>query len=277
MALVLAPSLLLLSAPVVPQEAPAARRPEQSIVLFGPGTGLAAFEPWLVDTHEKDPDRVFTVVDQVDGAPAIRISGERWGGIVTREAFRDYRLVVEFRWGLLTWAQRRNAARDSGVLVHCQGRPGNTGKDGNGPWMRSIEAQVIEGGVGDFILVAGWEPDGRKLQPSFTVTAGVDRDGEPVFEPKGAPKPFSDGRVNWFGRDVDWKDTLGFRGRADVESPYGHWTRLEVIAEGDKVTNVVNGTIVNHATQATFREGRIMLQSEGAEIYFRKVELQPVN
>lgn len=276
-ALVLAPSLLLLSAPAVPQNAPEARRPDSPIVLFGPGTGLAAFEPWLVDTHEKDPDRVFTVVDQVDGAPAIRISGERWGGIVTREAFRDYRLVVEFRWGLLTWAQRRNAARDSGVLVHCQGRPGNTGKDGNGPWMRSIEAQVIEGGVGDFILVAGWEPDGRKLQPSFTVTAGVDRDGEPVFDPKGAPKAFTDGRVNWSGRDVDWKDALGFRGRADVESPYGQWTRLEVIAEGDAVTNVVNGTVVNRATQATFREGRIMLQSEGAEIYFRKVELQPLH
>ena len=276
-ALVLAPSLLLLSAPVVPQDAPAARRPEAPIVLFGPGTGLGAFEAWLVDTHEKDPDRVFTVVDQIDGAPAIRISGERWGGIVTREAFRDYRLVVEFRWGLLTWDKRKNAARDSGVLVHCQGRPGNTGRDGNGPWMRSIEAQVIEGGVGDFILVAGWEPDGRRLQPSFTVTAGVDRDGEPVFDLNGTPKPFTDGRVNWFGRDVDWKDALGFRGGADVESPYGQWTRLEVVAKGDEITNVVNGTIVNRATASTYRDGRIMLQSEGAEIYFRKVEVQPLH
>jgi hypothetical protein len=273
---VLALPLALVPPPAVSQDAPAARRPEKPIVLFGPGTGLGAFETWLVDTHEKDPDRVFTVVDKVDGAPAIRISGERCGGLVTREAFRDYRLVVEFRWGLLTWDKRKDAARDSGVLVHCQGHPGNTGKDGNGPWMRSIEAQVIEGGVGDFILVAGWEPDGRKLQPSFTVTAGVDRDREPVFDPAAAPKAFNDGRVNWFGRDVDWKDTLGFRGRADVESPYGQWTRLEVIADGDKVTNVVNGTVVNRATGATFRDGRIMLQSEGAEIYFRKVEVQPL-
>ncbi|MFN8092765.1 MAG: DUF1080 domain-containing protein [Vicinamibacteria bacterium] len=268
------PALALVSAVALPQDAPAARRPEQPIVLFGPGTGLGAFETWLVDSHEKDPDRVFTVVDQVDGAPAMRISGERWGGLVTREAFRDYRLVVEFRWGLLTWDKRKNAARDSGVLVHCQGRPGNTGKDGNGPWMRSIEAQVIEGGVGDFILVAGWEPDGRKLQPSFTVTAGVDRDGEPVFDPAGAPKAFTDGRVNWFGRDVDWKDTLGFRGRADVESPTGQWTRLEVIADGDKVTNLVNGTIVNRATgvhvprrlhHAPVRRRRDLLPESGAQ------------
>ena len=121
-----------------------------------------------MDSHREDPLRVFSVVDQVDGAPAIRISGERWGGLVTREAYRDYRLVVEFRWGLATWGERRSAARDSGVLVHAQGPDGNTGADVNGPWMRSIEAQVIEGGVGDIILVAGFDAEGRKLTPHMT-------------------------------------------------------------------------------------------------------------
>ncbi len=262
--------------PAAPQGGPpGVLRPERPIVLFD-GRGLDAFETWLVDSHREDPDRVFSVVDQVDGAPALRVSGQHWGGIVTRQSFRDYRLVVEFRWGLATWGERKNAARDSGVLVHCQGREGNTGPDANGPWMRSIEAQVIEGGVGDFILVAGFEPDGRRMVPSLVATAGVDRDDEPVYDPNAAPRPFTDGRVNWFGRDVDWKDVLGFRGRHDVESPYGQWTRLEVIAQGDQVTNVVNGTVVNRAMQASLREGRIMLQSEGAEIYFRKVELHPL-
>ena len=134
------------------------------------------------------------MVDQVDGAPAIRISGERWGGLVTREAYRDYRLVVEFRWGLATWGERKNAARDSGVLVHGQGPDGNTGADGNGAWMRSVEAQVIEGGVGDFILVAGFDAEGRKLAPRMTARARKDRDGEPVFDPSGAEREFSDER-----------------------------------------------------------------------------------
>ena len=74
-------------------------RPDRTIQLFD-GKSLAPFYTWLVDSHREDPLRVFTVVDQVDGAPAIRISGERWGGLVTRETYRDYRLVVEFRWGL---------------------------------------------------------------------------------------------------------------------------------------------------------------------------------
>jgi Domain of Unknown Function (DUF1080) len=250
-------------------------RPDRTIHLFD-GKSLAPFYTWLVDDHREDPLRVFSVVDQVDGAPAIRISGERWGGLVTRETFRDYRLVVEFRWGLVTWGERKNASRDSGVLIHGQGPDGNTGANGNGAWMRSVEAQVIEGGVGDFILVAGMDAGGRKLTPRMSARAGKDRDGEDVFDPRGEAREFEGGRINWFGRDVDWKDELGFRGRQDVESPHGAWTRLEVIADGDRVTNMVNGKVVNEGTRSSLTEGHILVQSEGAEIYFRRIDLEPL-
>ena len=106
------------------------------MTLFN-GRDLSGFDTWLVDHHDRDPDRVFSVVEQVDGAPAIRISGQHWGGIATRERYADYRLVVEFRWGLLTWGARQRAARDSGVLVHGEGPLGNTARDMNGPWLRS--------------------------------------------------------------------------------------------------------------------------------------------
>ncbi len=250
-------------------------RPDRTIHLFD-GKSLAPFYTWLVDDHREDPLRVFSVVDQVDGAPAIRVSGERWGGLVTRDAYRDYPLIVEFRWGLLTWGERQKAARDSGVLVHAQGADGNTGADFNGPWMRSIEAQVIEGGVGDIILVGGFEDRGPKVTPHLVARAGKDRDGEDVYDPQGQEREFGTGRVNWYGRDVDWQDTLGFRGRQDVESPWGQWTRLEVIADGDRVTNVVNGKVVNAATRSSVTEGKIIVQSEGAEIYFRRIDLEPL-
>ena len=250
-------------------------RPDKVIHLFD-GKTLDNFYTWVVDSHREDPLRVFTVVDQVDGAPAIRVSGEKWGGLTTRESYRDYHLIVEFRWGFLTWAQRKNAARDSGVLVHGQGVDGSTGRDFNGPWMRSIEAQIIEGGVGDLILVAGFEADGTRLTPRITARAGKDRDGEPVFDPAGDARVFESGRVNWYGRDPDWADKLGFRGKADVESPWGEWTRLDVIAEGDRLTYLVNGKVVNEGVQASLTEGKILFQCEGAEIFFRRIELQPV-
>lgn len=250
-------------------------RPEKTIELFD-GKSLDAFYSWLVDTHEEDPLRVFTVADRVDGASAIRISGEAWGGIVTKEEYQDYHLIVEFRWGPVTSGSRKTRTRDSGVLVHCQGENGNSGQDFNGPWMRSIEAQIIEGGTGDFILVGGYEQDGNRIVPTMSATVSKDRDGESVYDPNGEVETFTGGRINWFGRDPDWRDVLGFRGGADVESPFGEWTRLEVICDGDSITNIVNGHVVNVGTKASFDSGKIMIQSEGAEIYFRRIELLPL-
>lgn len=49
--------------------------PKTTIKLFD-GSSLANFEGWLIGHHSSDPQRVCSVVDQIDGAPAIRISGE---------------------------------------------------------------------------------------------------------------------------------------------------------------------------------------------------------
>jgi hypothetical protein len=217
------------------------------------------------------------VVDNVDGAPAIRISGQKYGGITTHREFETYRLVVEFRWGTLTWKPRVARARDSGVLIHCQGPDGNTGRTFNGPWMRSIEAQIIEGGIGDFLMVGGTGTDGSRLWPEMTATTSQDRDGEWVYDPNGKPREFRNGdRINWFGRDPDWTDRLGYRGAREVEKPAGEWNTLEVIVERDRITNVLNGTVVNVGTNPTYTRGKIMIQSEGAELYVRRVDLYPL-
>ncbi len=253
---------------------PSGKTQEEAIQLFN-GKDLSNFYTWLVDTRYSDPDCVFSVVDQIDGAPAIRVSGRHWGGLVTREEFSDYHLVVEFRWGLITWGERKDKAKDSGILVHCQGPDGNTSKDFNGPWMKSVECQIIQGGVGDLILVEGFDAAGNRSGPKLTVHAGRDRDGEDVYDPHALPREFLRGRINWFGRDPDWNGVLGYRGHRDVESVDGQWTRVEVVCKGDSITNIVNGTVVNSGTRASLTRGKILLQSEGAEIYFRKVELEP--
>ena len=88
----------------------------------------------------------------------------------------------------MTWGERKTRTRDSGLLLHAQGRLGNTGKDFNGPWLRSIEFQIIEGGVGDILPVAGYNDQGEQLRPSVTVKSRKDRDGENVFDPNGEPR-----------------------------------------------------------------------------------------
>ena len=114
------------------------------------------------------------------------------------------------------------------------------------------------------------------MTPRITARAGKDRDGESVFDPAGEAREFDSGRINWYGRDPDWADKLGFRGKADVESPHGQWTRLEVVAQGDRLTYLVNGTVVNEGVRSSLTDGKIIIQSEGAEIYIRRIDLEPV-
>jgi len=248
---------------------------DRTIHLFN-GKDLSNFYTWLIDHKFEDPDSVFTVVDQIEGASAIRISGQHYGGLITRQGYRNYRLVAEYRWGLITWGDRKDKARDSGILVHAQGPEGNYSQDFNGPWMRSVEFQVIDGGVGDFILVNGYNKQGELITTSMTATARKDRDGEDVYDPQGKSLEFQGGRINWYGRDPDWADSLRFRGKEDIESLDGQWTRAEVICEGDKITNIVNGKVVNVGTRSSLIEGQILFQSEGAEIFFRRIDLQPL-
>jgi hypothetical protein len=269
--------VVLLALVATPPAAAQVAAQETGVVRLFNGKDLSTFYTWLVNDHRRDPDKVFSVVDNVDGAPAIRISGQKYGGLTTPDEYETYRLVVEFRWGAVTWKPRVDRARDSGVLVHCQGPDGGTRADFNGPWMRSIEAQIIEGGIGDFLLVPGFEADGTKVSPRMTATHTPDRDGEFVYDPKGAAREFSNGdRINWSGRDPDWTDRLGYRGAREVEKPAGEWNRLEVIVHKDTITNILNGVVVNVGTAPSYTRGKIMIQSEGAELFVRRVDLYPL-
>lgn len=245
--------------------------PRETIVLFN-GKDLSNFTTWETVHKREDPDRVFTVVDRIDGAPAIRISGRHWGGILTRERYTNYRLVVEFRWGPATWAPRHDRARDSGILLHCQGEEGNRNKGFDSPWMRSVEAQIIEGGTGDILLLSGHE---RGQEEPITTSMKTRVKGK-SWHPDGEPKLYAGGRIDWQHRDPQWKDVLGFRGAKDVEKPAGEWNRFEILAAGGNVVYFLNGVKVNEGWDGSLTEGRILFQSEGAEIFFRRIELHPL-
>ena len=272
--LALASSLSCLTRDVTAQEAPIT--PKETIVLFDGKTkkDLSAFYTWLRDYGHKDPNRVFTVVDQIDGAPAIRSSGQNYGGIITKASYSNYKLVTEYRWGNLTWAPRTNRARDSGILLHGQGEDGNAAKDFNSPWFRSVEFQIIEGGTGDIILVNGYDR-GSDKQSGPKLVAKVAANGK-NWDPNGKATEFTRGRIDWQYRDLGWKDVLGFRGAKDAEKPPGQWNRLEAICSGGDVTYFVNGVKVMEGRDGSYTSGKLLFQSEGAEIFFRLIELHPL-
>lgn len=55
--------------------------------------------------------------------------------------------------------------------------------------------------------------------------------------------------------------------------PKGEWNRYVVVAVDGNVKLSVNGKFVNGIRDASFRKGYLCLESEGAEIHFRKVRL----
>ncbi len=239
---------------------------DKPIKLFN-GKNLDGFYSWIRGDGFDDPRRVFTVKDGI-----LRVSGDGWGGLITNESYRDYHLIIEFKWGGKTWDSRVDRARDSGLLLHCHGPDGGY----SGIWMTSFEAQIIEGGVGDILVLSTRKFNGKAYPTSATVEITKDRDGERVWKKGGKRINCKGGRINWWGRDPDWADKKGFRGKDDVESPFGEWTRMDVICDGGHMLIKVNGKVVNEAFDADPSEGKILLQTELAELLVRRWELWPL-
>ena len=73
------------------------------------------------------------------------------------------------------------------------------------------------------------------------------------------------------------KDITGYRDPlGEVEKPHGKWNRLELVVQGDHVKHLVNGKLVNEGTEAFPSSGKVLFQSEGAEIFFRNIKLFPL-
>lgn len=107
-------------------------------------------------------------------------------------------------------------------------------------WPKSIECQVQEGDVGDIWLI-----------DSTTV----------VIE----------------GKRTKPNDYTRVKKKKDGEKPNGEWNLVEVIVKKRQITYLVNGIVVNEAESPSLNEGKIIIQSEGAEIYYRKIEIAELN
>ncbi len=134
-------------------------RPTKVIRLFD-GKSLGDSYTWMKDTQREDPRKVFRVTDGM-----LHVTGDGLGGLVTNKEYRDYHCILEIKWGPRTWAHRKERTKDSGLLIHSVGADGGYNQR---IWMPSIEAQIIEGGFGDFILVRGDDKDGKPVPLALT-------------------------------------------------------------------------------------------------------------
>ncbi|MBC7368680.1 MAG: DUF1080 domain-containing protein [Undibacterium sp.] len=217
----------------------------------------------------RDPLGVFTVT-AVDGQPAIRISGQIFGELRTRESFSNYHLRLQFKWGEKKWAPREKpeTPRDSGLLYHVHAESGAEGRT----WSRSTELQIQERDVGDLYAIGSFIFVRSKLRSGTgngTTKAVYD------YEPKGAWNAFA---------QVPGQDGRCVK-QPDNERPTGEWNTVELICFGEDSIHIVNGKVVmrlhrtlriDTPTPQTVTSGPLILQSEGAEIFYRGIELRPI-
>jgi hypothetical protein len=247
-------------------EAEQALRPEQTIALFN-GRDLSGWTTWLKDTKREDPRKVFGVDDGL-----IHLSGDGDGYIATEKAYRDYQLHVEYRWGKF---HKGKFVRNSGVLLNAVGPDGGAG----GAWPSCLECQLAQGCVGDLILIRGKDEQGKEIPVSVTAETALAPDGRRRRWHAGGEKvifPPARGQLWWRDHDWDFAEALDTRGRNDIESPVGDWTSIDVECHGSTISIQVNNKLVNQVTDVFPSTGRILLQTEGSEIYFRNVELRPL-
>jgi hypothetical protein len=190
---------------------------------------------------DNDPRAVYSVV-RIDGEPAIRISGEIWGALISRETLGDFHLRAEYKWGTLTWPPRNLI--DSGIMYLSSGPLGavNAGGPelsdpiGSGAFLVSMEYQILPGDVGGAYNLG---PIAFRPAPR---APGIERDGE--------------------------------------------WNQIDIFFQSGTAQHYLNGQLVAGGSEfrlewpgepaVELQRGKLQLQSEGAEIYFRHIELQPL-
>jgi len=208
----------------------------------------------------QDPRHVFSVV-QLDGAPAIRISGEIYGGLITHAEYDNYHLRFECKWGEKRWPPREQAVRDSGCCYHSIG----PNDESYGFWMKSFEFQIQEGDCGDFYGLAGVIADAEAVQLNPS-----DPKSDPVYTKGASPivgvsKRIVKSRVN--------------------ERPRGEWNMMDLYCVGQTSVHVVNGMTNMVLTGLRYRieehdvplsRGRLQFQSEGAEVFYRRIAVHAI-
>ncbi|MGJ8641485.1 MAG: 3-keto-disaccharide hydrolase [Opitutaceae bacterium] len=205
--------------------------------------------PMGLDADVKD---VFTVIEE-DGELVLKVTGEIYGGLSTRSEFENYHMRIQARWGDQKWEPRLNALRDSGILYHCYGEHGSFWN----VWKSSLEFQVQETDMGDFIEIAG-----PKAEVRVSYLEGVKR---PRYDPDS--EQYAGGYIS---------------ANPEPDSPHGEWNQLDLFVIGNYAIHVVNGEVVMVVENArkpdgsALVKGQIQLQSEAAEVFYKDFKIRNI-
>ena len=217
------------------------------------GTDLSGWYTYLPSKGKNnDPEGVFRAEDGVIHILGVENKGTReFGYLATEKSYHNYHLRLEYRWGETRFAPRNRSKRDSGVVYHVSG-PDKV-------WPQGVEYQIQEGDTGDFWLLGG---------PTLTTTVASTRSKEPQFAANGVPYRSQSGRYVRIAKD-------------ETHEQAG-WNTVDIIVRGNTAVHMINGVVNNRAYSlhapggGDLGAGKILLQAEGAEVFYRNIEIRPL-
>jgi len=211
--------------------------------------------------YNKNVSNVFSVIKE-NGEPVLKVTGEIYGCVFTKQSFENYHLKLKVKWGIKKWPPRTALLRDAGIIYHSQGP---CGADYWRAWMLGQELQIMEGHMGDYWSIANSAIDIKAFLPEGTMNAAASE--KQPFLPVGA----GTGNTGYCLRS------------ADYESDSGQYTTIELICFNGKSLHIVNGKVVmvlanprywDGAVYKPLTKGKIQLQSEAAEVYYKDIQIK---
>ncbi|WP_281636685.1 3-keto-disaccharide hydrolase [Flavobacterium marginilacus] len=214
--------------------------------------------------YNKNVNNMFTVI-QENNEPVLKVSGEYYGCVFTKEKFKNYRLKLKVKFGTKKWEPRADKLMDAGVLYHSQGE---AGVDYWRAWMLAQEFQVMEGHFGDYWNIANAAIDIRAYLPEGTMSAVADES------------------QNFISFGTHTNNTGFCMRKMRAETPNNGWTEIELVCFEGKSLHIINGKVVMVLQNSRYYdgkefqpliEGKIQLQSEAAEVYYKDIKIKPIN
>jgi hypothetical protein len=214
--------------------------------------------------YNKNTNHVFSVINE-SNVLLLKVTGEYYGCVFTKQSYKNFRLKLKVKWGTKKWEARIGKLMDAGILYYSQGP---CGVDYWRAWMLSQEFQIMEGHFGDYWNIANSAIDIRAFLPEGTMNAAA-----------GNQQPFLS-----VGSGTGHS---GFCMRtADCATPDNGWTEVELVCYEGKSLHIVNGHVVMVLSNSRFNEngvdkplieGKIQLQSEGCEVYYKDIKIKVID
>lgn len=208
---------------------------------------------------------VFTTMSENDEL-IIKVSGEYYGCLASKKEYENYHFQLQFKWGDKKWVPRLDRLKDSGILYHSIGP---FGVEHWRSWMMSQEFQIMEAHTGDF-----WSQ----------ATSAIDIR---AYASESGLNPMAHESQDYLSFGEDGEAGKYCLRSNNYEKKPDEWNTLDLICFNGQSLHIVNGEVVmvlknsryidENGEVVPMTKGKIQLQSEAAELYFKGIKIKPLD